>query len=69
MLGGGGAYFRQKQQHMPSLRDETEHVAYLRKEAHVGKAQRARRGPRKGDVRIEREVEVSLRRKENQGAC
>lgn len=72
MLGGGGcwgkgAYLRQKQQHMPSLRNKGEHMAHLRKEAHVAEAQKVRRGVRRGGVRKEGEVEVALRRKKSHG--
>lgn len=50
----GEAYFRQKQQHMPSLRDGREHLAHLREEAQMADAQRAK---------IEKEVRVTLKRK------
>ena len=35
----GEAYFRQKQQHMPSLRDGREHLAHLREEAQMADAE------------------------------
>lgn len=54
---------------MPSLRDERVHLAHLRKEAHVAEARRVRRGVRRGEVRIEREVGVTLRRKGSHGEC
>lgn len=49
------AYFSQKQQHMPSLRDGREHLAHLREEAQMAEAQR---------VKTEKEVRVTLRRRE-----
>ena len=50
----GEADFRQKQQHMPSLRDGRERLAHLREEAQMAEAQREK---------TEKEVRATLRRK------
>lgn len=60
--GAAGAYFKQKQQPVPSLRNKTEAPARLRKEAPLAESQEVRRGVRRVEVRIEREVDTALRR-------
>lgn len=54
---------------MFSLRDERVYLVYLRKEVYVVEVRRVRRGVRRGEVRIEREVGVILRRKGSYGEC